>query len=96
MSGPAGADDRLVARADPALLARVRDLAARRMVFLAGLPGTGKSLLVHQIGHLARAGGRAIHLLQWDVARPALRYRMISPARPCNTRVVRCTALGRG
>ena len=70
-AGPAGADDRLVARADPALLARVRDLATRRMVFLAGLPGTGKSLLVHQVSHLARAAGRAIHLLQWDVARPA-------------------------
>jgi hypothetical protein len=40
------------------------------MVFLAGLPGTGKSLLVHQLAHVARDAGRTIHLLQWDVARP--------------------------
>jgi hypothetical protein len=40
------------------------------MVFFAGIPGTGKSLLVHQLAHLARAAGRTIHLLQWDVARP--------------------------
>jgi hypothetical protein len=39
-------------------------------VFFAGLPGTGKSLLIHQLAHLAHAGGRTIHLLQWDVARP--------------------------
>ena len=41
-----------------------------RMVCLAGLPGTGKSLLIHQLAHLAHAGGRGVHLLQWDVARP--------------------------
>lgn len=40
------------------------------MVFFAGLPGTGKSLLVHQLAHLAASRGRTIHLLQWDVARP--------------------------
>ena len=41
------------------------------MVFFAGLPGTGKSLLVHQLTHLAASAGRSVHLLQWDVARPA-------------------------
>jgi hypothetical protein len=41
------------------------------MVFCAGLPGTGKSLLVHQLAHLALGAGRTVHLLQWDVARPA-------------------------
>ena len=41
-----------------------------RLVFFAGLPGTGKSLLIHQLVHLAYARGRRIHLLQWDVARP--------------------------
>ncbi len=41
-----------------------------RMVFFAGLPGTGKSLLIHQLAHLAHAQGRQVHLLQWDVARP--------------------------
>lgn len=42
-----------------------------RMIFFAGLPGTGKSLLIHQLAHLAHARGRRVHLLQWDVARPA-------------------------
>ena len=41
-----------------------------RLVFFAGLPGTGKSLLIHQLAHLAHARGRRVHLLQWDVARP--------------------------
>jgi hypothetical protein len=40
------------------------------MVFFAGLPGTGKSLLIHQLAHLGHAVGRDIHLLQWDVVRP--------------------------
>ncbi len=62
---------RLVARADPRLFDQLQDLAPRRMVFFAGLPGTGKSLLTHQLAHLAHAGGRTVHLLQWDVARPA-------------------------
>ena len=41
-----------------------------RLAFFAGLPGTGKSLLIHQLAHLAHARGRTIHLLQWDTARP--------------------------
>jgi hypothetical protein len=41
-----------------------------RLVFLAGLPGTGKSLLIHQLARLAHAEQRSIWLLQWDVARP--------------------------
>jgi len=41
-----------------------------RLVFFAGLPGTGKSLLIHQLAHLAHGRGRSVHLLQWDVARP--------------------------
>jgi hypothetical protein len=40
------------------------------MVFVAGLPGTGKSLVIHQLAHLAADAGRRVHLLQWDVARP--------------------------
>ena len=63
--------DRLVARADPHLYDQLRRLARdHRLVFFAGLPGTGKSLLVHQLAHLADAGGRTVHLLQWDVVRP--------------------------
>jgi predicted kinase len=54
------------------LLAALHRLARdARCVFFAGLPGTGKSLLIHQLAHLAHARGRRIHLLQWDVARPA-------------------------
>jgi hypothetical protein len=40
------------------------------MVFVAGLPGTGKSLLVNQLVHVSARAGRCAHLLQWDVARP--------------------------
>jgi hypothetical protein len=61
---------RLVVHADRALAERLARLADRRIVFFAGLPGTGKSLLVHQLAHLAMRAGRTVHLLQWDVARP--------------------------
>jgi len=61
----------LVAAADPRLYAHLQGLAsAQRLVFFAGLPGTGKSLLSHQLTHLAHALGRTVHMLQWDVARP--------------------------
>jgi hypothetical protein len=61
---------RMVVDADRRLAERLRALAGQRMVFFAGLPGTGKSLLTHQLVHLASAAGRRVHLLQWDVARP--------------------------
>lgn len=38
-------------------------------VFFAGLPGVGKSLLLQQLTLMARAAGRGVTLLQWDVAR---------------------------
>src|SRR5215471_16662164 len=63
-------DTSFVVQSDPRLVEHIRSLAFRRMVFFAGLPGTGKSLLVHQLTHIARASGRSVHLLQWDVARP--------------------------
>ncbi|HYM91760.1 MAG TPA: hypothetical protein VEW91_09020 [bacterium] len=70
-SGNGRTPNRLTARADPRLHDQLRRLARdQRMVFFAGLPGTGKSLLVHQLAHLAEALGRTVHLLQWDVARP--------------------------
>jgi hypothetical protein len=62
----------IVVDADRALAEQVRALADQRMVFFAGLPGTGKSLLVHQLVHVAAGRGRRVHLLQWDVARPVL------------------------
>src|SRR5215467_10104265 len=61
---------RIVLDADRRLAERIRALAGQRMVFFAGLPGTGKSLLAHQLVHLASTAGRRVHLLQWDVARP--------------------------
>jgi hypothetical protein len=68
--GEGGGADRLVVQADRRLARRLESLVAHRMAFLAGLPGTGKSLLVHQLAHLASREGRRVHLLQWDVARP--------------------------
>lgn len=41
----------------------------QRMIFLAGLPGTGKSLLIQQLAVMAQQAGRTVHLLQWDVTR---------------------------
>ena len=61
---------RIVVSSDRRLAERIGSLAGRRMVFFAGLPGTGKSLLVHQLVHVASGIGRQAHLLQWDVARP--------------------------
>ncbi len=43
----------------------------KRMVFFAGLPGVGKSLFIRELARAAHAAGRSVHLLQWDVARPA-------------------------
>ena len=39
------------------------------IVFFAGLPGVGKSLLLQQLSLMALAAGRSPTLLQWDVAR---------------------------
>jgi hypothetical protein len=63
LSAVLAGDDRLAAR----LEGLARDAP---MVFVAGLPGSGKSLLIRELAHLAASAGRAIHLLQWDVARP--------------------------
>lgn len=54
------------------LARELSDLArTRRMVFLAGLPGVGKSLFIRELAQAAHAAGRPVHLLQWDVVRPA-------------------------
>lgn len=42
-----------------------------RIVFFAGLPGVGKSLLLQQFALIAHQNGRTIHTLQWDVTRSA-------------------------
>lgn len=55
---------------DSGLFRTLQRLAdTRKMVFLAGLPGTGKSLLLQQLAILAHDRGRTPHLLQWDVCR---------------------------
>ena len=60
--------------------AALEQLAARQsVVILAGLPGVGKSLLLQQLARMARAAGRQVSLLQWDVAR-----RAFSPSLPIN------------
>ena len=41
----------------------------QNMVFFAGLPGVGKSLLLQQLALMAHEAGRVVHLLQWDVTR---------------------------
>jgi hypothetical protein len=61
----------LLSHGSPLLDALQRLARDARCVFFAGLPGTGKSLLIHQLAHLAHARERRVHLLQWDVARPA-------------------------
>jgi len=52
-------------------------VAQRQMVFLAGLPGTGKSLLLKQLALMAQQAGRTTHLLQWDVTRAAFETAVI-------------------
>jgi hypothetical protein len=48
----------------------LRPLAGEaRCVFIAGLPASGKSLVVREMARLAADRGRRVHLLQWDVAR---------------------------
>lgn len=72
---------------DPAsdLHTTLAGLAAReRAVFVAGLPGTGKSLLIHQLVQLAHQQGRAVSLLQWDVARPAIENHAAAGAYPAH------------
>lgn len=43
--------------------------SSRRMVFITGLPGVGKSLLIQQLALIATEAGRKVHLLQYNVAR---------------------------
>ncbi len=43
----------------------------KRFVFIAGIPGVGKSLYVQQLALLAQKAGRVVHLFQYDVTRMA-------------------------
>lgn len=66
------AEAQVIVPTETVLYEHLRRLAStQRIIGIAGLPGTGKSLLIHQLAHLAAAQGREVWLLQWDVARPA-------------------------
>ncbi len=69
---------------DSALYAMFAELVERAdLVFFAGLPGVGKSLLLQQLALQAQAAGRRVHLLQWDIARQPFetpRYPLIDGA----------------
>lgn len=43
----------------------------KRVVFFAGIPGVGKSLMLQQFALMAHSSGRVVHLLQYDTARVA-------------------------
>lgn len=67
----AGPENGIIVAGDARVHSALDELAqAGRMVCFAGLPGTGKSLMIHQLAHLAHRRGRRISLLQWDTARP--------------------------
>lgn len=42
-----------------------------RLVVFSGLPGVGKSLYIREFERIARAQGKEISMIQWDVARKA-------------------------
>lgn len=57
---------------DSPLHAQLTRLAIEQhIIFFAGLPGVGKSLLLQQLGLIAHTRGRTVHQLQWDVSRIA-------------------------
>jgi hypothetical protein len=71
---------------------------APRMVFFSGLPGVGKSLFIRELARVAHAMARTVHLLQWDVVRPAFESRAILaryPERDGATHPVVRKAVGR-
>lgn len=63
--------DLLLDRDSPLFQALSEAARERRCVFVAGLPGVGKSLLIQQLSSIAAETGRTVYLLQWDVARGA-------------------------
>ena len=63
---------KLVLPKDSAIVRQFQNLIdSCNMVFFAGLPGVGKSLLLQQCALMATQAGRKVHLLQWDVTRSA-------------------------
>ena len=63
-------DDQIIIPQDSPIRAQLEHaVSTRRMIFVAGLPGTGKSLMLQQIILLADQAGRRVHTMQWDAAR---------------------------
>ena len=56
--------------------------ANARVVFFAGLPAVGKSFHLKQFVLLAHDAGREVHVLQWDIARPAFEWSERAAAYP--------------
>lgn len=48
-----------------------RAVQDKKVIFVAGLPSSGKSLMLQQLTILADQAGRPIHTMQWDAARRA-------------------------
>lgn len=46
-------------------------VATNKIIAIAGLPSSGKSLLLQQLSILAHLEGRRVHSMQWDAARRA-------------------------
>lgn len=63
------ADDCIIPEDHPVGIAIREAASARKMVAVAGIPSTGKSLMQQQLSVLAHQAGRGVHSLQWDVAR---------------------------
>ncbi|SLN73688.1 hypothetical protein TRL7639_04445 [Falsiruegeria litorea R37] len=63
-------DDQIIIPHDSPIRAQLEHaVSTRRLIFIAGLPGTGKSLILQQIILLADQAGRRVHTMQWDAAR---------------------------
>ena len=65
------ADDIVIASRNDLEAALTTIARAHRMVFFAGLPGVGKSLLIRELARVAHGMGRDVHFLQWDGVRPS-------------------------
>ncbi|MEM8863073.1 MAG: hypothetical protein AAGD96_32580, partial [Chloroflexota bacterium] len=48
-----------------------KTVKSKRFVFVAGIPGVGKSLYVQQLAVMAQVIGKKVHLFQYDVTRMA-------------------------
>jgi hypothetical protein len=65
-------DDRCIIPPETAIGASFRKaVKSRKIIAVAGLPSSGKSLMLQQLSILAHQEGRRVHSMQWDSARRA-------------------------